>query len=86
MLVVRTCKRTRTLKNSNRLKAVDKCYRECETTSRIRHPSEPSLPQKRHSPPRKNVTGRNEVGEGLTHLNYEERLKALKLQYLEKEG
>ncbi len=28
--------------------------------------------------------GRNEVGEGLRDLNYEERLKALKLQFLEK--
>ncbi len=31
-----------------------------------------------------NVTGRNEVGEGITDLNYEERLKAVKVQYLAK--
>ncbi len=42
-----------------------------ESTSRIRHPSKLSLPQKGHIPPRKNTTGSNEVSE----RSYEDRLK-----------
>ncbi len=54
-----------------------------EIKPRIRHPNKPSLLQIGYIPPRTNTPG---WVNGLRGLNYEERLKALKLQPLEKRG
>ncbi len=54
------------------------------TTSRIRHPSKFAIPWKGHKPPRKNKRAVTRWVKGIRGLTYEQRLKGLKLQPLEK--
>ncbi len=54
-----------------------------EATPRVRYPRNLSLPQKEHTPPRKNPRGSKRWVKYRRGLTYEERLKDLKLQSLD---